>query len=212
MNEEITNWLNSNKDYLTGKELYDKYGKDATLKLLFRSGNNSFTRSKLIEALSALLSQNKTKYNQPSVKQLSVETTDKDDIPGVVKKWRERWIQCLKEMAELHALLKIAKTDKKRFELALKIDDLDIEADVLLDKINYFRDNGVVPDEEGFNVDAMTPAELAMARKNIPSYIAKINTKLKGQNITEERINELLAKKACWQQLLNRVINRINDF
>lgn len=213
MNEDINNWLQSNRDYQDGVMLYKKHGKDKTLLALLMSGSNSYTRGKLVSSLETLAEELKPKPKKESHNLKPIpKTEDKTTWPEIVKQWHNEYVMCLKEMAELHSRLYRATSDKSRFKLALAIDDLDIKADVLLADINYYRDNGVVPDKDGYNIDAMNTTELAMARKNIPSYIAKINTKLKANGLTEERINNLLMRKAAWQKLLETVINKINAF
>lgn len=212
MNEAINNWLNSDRDYQQGVLLYGKYGKNASLCALFQSGNNSYTRGKLIAEMQELIESMPAKKKLDKNVSPIPQTIDKTNWPDIVKQWHNEYVMCLKEMAELHSRLYRANSDKSRFNLALAIDDLDIKADVLLTDINYYRDNGVVPDKNGYNVDVMSTTELAMARKNIPSYIAKINTKLKAEGLSDERINELLVRKAEWQKLLETVINKINAF
>jgi hypothetical protein len=212
VNEEISNWLTSNRDYQEGVLLYKKHGKNATLTALFMSGSNSYTRGKLVAELTAIneivAAPKKVEKNINPIP----PNTDKNNWPEIVRQWHQEYVMCLKQMSELHSRLYRATSDKARYKLALAIDELDIKADVLLADVNYYRDNGVVPDKDGYNVDAMTPTELAMARKNIPSYIAKLNTKLKANGIDEERIADLLFRKAEWEKLLNRVINKINAF
>ena len=176
------------------------------------SGSNSYTRGKLVAELTAIneivAAPKKVEKNINPIP----PNTDKNNWPEIVRQWHQEYVMCLKQMSELHSRLYRAKTDAAHYKLALAIDELDIKADVLLADVNYYRDNGVVPDKDGYNVDAMTPTELAMARKNIPSYIAKLNTKLKANGIDEERIADLLFRKAEWEKLLNRVINKINAF
>lgn len=53
--QEIENWLRSNRPYEAGVKLYQRYGKDPLLQLLFAEAHSEFKEAKLTEALEALV-------------------------------------------------------------------------------------------------------------------------------------------------------------
>lgn len=51
---ELDNWLNSNRNYLVGVALYDKYGDNSVLKGLFRSTQNTWLEGKLLSEIQSI--------------------------------------------------------------------------------------------------------------------------------------------------------------
>ena len=147
---DITTWLDSHRDYTEGAALYAKYGKSEVLKGLFKAGNNSFNRKKLLEEITKLA--NKQGKPKPGPKPQSTPKThskpqspiDASKLPDALKdKWYNQYIPALKQQSTCHSQLMLVD-EERREQLAGQIDELEMEIRQLHAQFVYYNEHGTI--------------------------------------------------------------------
>lgn len=162
--KEIKAWLISNRDYVAGVELYNKYGTSDVLKKIFKKQETTFNKTKLLQELNKLSEKAIEKIEE--VKQQK-ETgiyvgNDFEILPQDVKGLIERAKFIYKEIGALKSkanslafeaikLPDIASANKFLFDAGVGdlvniIRDKDEEREELLYKIDFFKTEKRLPD------------------------------------------------------------------
>lgn len=201
----IAEWLESDRHYHTGLLLLEKNSVNRSLISILKTGENSFTRAKLVQALQDLVTTKgkvKIKINiddRPAIK-VRQECTSKSELLFLTEKKN----LAFKEMASLHAKLKELPSDIERYNHQVRILELDSQIDDLWHKIDYFNEHGHLPPDEN-EQPINTIRDVVNAFKNIPTYISKINTRLKNEELSDEDRDELCIKKNSFVSQLEKL-------
>lgn len=172
----IGEWLNGNRDYYKGVELYRLHGSSDILKATFDMGKNSYTVETLEEELLNL-------YNHSEDIRPATETlTLPPDIIQIEKQAKDLF----KEMAYLHANLEnpqLHPTDEIRLQSALRIREIHLEMRERFQMVDHYRETGqrlAVEEkaEPAVNPSSLSPAELIVRRNTLRSHISKLKKKI----------------------------------
>lgn len=203
----IQDWLNQdNRLYENGVMLYKRHGSSNVLLTLFESGENSMTRKKLLNELRAIATPQVIEKPKPPtpiptpVKQKSVDTVDTDKYQTIL----DLKAHAFKEMAAAHAQLTKLKTKAERKEACKLIMLLDLQVDDYWEQLDHFDAYGTWPVQED-EVSIKTIRDVVQLSKNIPTYMTKINAKLKKENITVDEMAELHRQKDKWTLITQRI-------
>jgi hypothetical protein len=209
----IADWLQQNKrDYRQGVILFERFGGDATTLTLLKSGENSFTRSTLLEELTKLnqkLTAKPEKGKKPTPIKIELPTT-KQDYPADIAPYYKTKELYFKEMAALKQQLKFMPTDEDRFVACLKIDELDLSMDECWLTIDYFNEHGKLPEKEE-EYPIRTIRDIVAQSKNIPTYITKIDARLKSDKLKDEQRPDLVAKKIRLKLQLDKIEKLLDE-
>jgi hypothetical protein len=219
----ITDWIHSKRDFKIGVELYQKAKGNTALLALFNAGENSFSKRKLLEALSEI--------NFPAVEELHppiqlVQTENKKEPkpkfipsnlhPDPVKAIHSLRLDSFKKMSALHQTIcniegNGPKAQDKRFALMQQIKELDKTNQECWAKLEFFAANGNLPEDPNqFNPSELTIRELVNLEKAIPTYISKEKKKLEQPGLELEKIDKINASIFQWKLELAQVSELLN--
>ncbi|MEG2228173.1 MAG: hypothetical protein RRY39_06710 [Odoribacter sp.] len=213
---EISNWLNSERTYEDGVILYEKYGKNQTLKRLFPRREIVYAQ-KLAYELGKLIGIGFVEFNSGEV-----VVSDSESAPVIPDPKRGIFyppvIDRIKaEMSTLYnerSLLKtqqnnipdenIAENVAKRKELIQLIAAISGRLDILFQAKKSFLEADILPDEkelfaplEGNDIPSSTPEELEKRRKNLRSYLSKARNFLDFQSEKKPKDGKLNPLPDC---------------
>ena len=131
MDHEILMWVNSDQDYFTGVQIYDRYGRNPNLARLLRRGGatvkNRLTLSYELGKIAKhiAVSENVPALKKPPVKQEIQKTVSPVPTEVVsIDKLRSEQKMCYKMLDNLHAILPY-KEKPERMNIAFQILELD---------------------------------------------------------------------------------------
>jgi hypothetical protein len=190
----IGEWLNGDRDYYKGVELYKLHGSSDILKATFEMGKNSYTVETLEEEMLQLY--NESEDERPATQTLALPT----DILTIEKQAKDLF----KEMAFLHANLDnshLNPTDAIRLQSALRIRDIHHEMRERFKMVDHFRETGQrleveEPVETAINLEGLSPVELLNRRNTLRTHISKLKKKIE----SNPPANKLLK----WQGLMQK--------
>ena len=190
MNQEINSWLNSDREFNTGVQLYARFGHSQNLKrILERSEECSEHLDTLVYELSQLSDEPdpgpvKTSTRQMPRKIAAIENLPvipagqySDDDALLFEQIKEK----LKYRDILHASLSDKeKTDEQRLEIALLILDISDKITEEYERHDHFKKHGVLPpaiepvaEKEPVQVvEQMTPVQLINWKNNVRTKIS----------------------------------------
>lgn len=175
----IDRWLKGSRNFLVGKNLYDTYGTDAGLKLLFSKGETVFARQKLTTALEAILEAGKRPVIKSTVTTLMPMPKGTDSVlVSIEKEWQPKYQRMnllrhkLDEYGEDNSPEAIAKCD----ELCREIMQLEKECEGHWKKRDHYEEHGRLPEikEEKLEIP-QDPVELATLISTLKRYIRRHN-------------------------------------
>lgn len=147
MHEEVTAWLNGNRDYNAGVELYQKYGHYNLVAIMLSAGNerSELHREKLLSVLKAMVVNpppppkefKALPKNQPVGPQQPAPFTDE-----YLQKLDAKWKPIYTEMATHHSRLLAVDTDEARLALAQRIVNCHEQLISLWQQRDYYEANG----------------------------------------------------------------------
>lgn len=205
MNNEITNWLNTGKDYNRGIELYEKYGTEKALLCWYKMGKNSAALSSLIDELKKLENmaviiqkqietkpipilsvQKKKVFNQVK----SIRPSDQDDAPQEVLRLIQRRKELFGEVNRLHAILS-ETDDLKRAIAAVKLITAWDEIESIWIKTNYFDVHKQLPVELPKVMIEINRGESLMKHLN---NLRSVRSKCKSGRLNPDRLPQVEAE------------------
>lgn len=192
----IAQWIQDPKrDYRQGVILFERFGGDASTLSLLKSGENSLTRSTLLEEmveLNASLTAKPSKSTPPKPVKINLPT--KPDLhPDIAPYYQHKEVY-FKEMAALKQQLRLMPTDEDRLKACMRIDELDLMIDECWYNIDYFNEHGHLPEKEE-EYPIRTIRDVVAQSKNIPTYITKIDAKINSDKVSDDKLPDLIAKK-----------------
>lgn len=138
-------FLKGEKDYAYGVELYSKIGTSNSLKKLFASGEDDYSREKLtaeLETFANSLKANTVKNKFQSFTAPKKKPIDISILPANLRAEHAKLGPIIREMASLHAKLELFSSDELRYEAAEKIIELAKARRIIFTRLDYFSENG----------------------------------------------------------------------
>jgi hypothetical protein len=131
-NELINLWLNGDRNYKLGVEIYNRFGDNDFLKGILAEGEDDYNRERLIEELKELLKTNDIIASEPTPKPQridyeDVKASELPNAPSEVKEARAERKQLYFEARDAHSQLKALRSlsgdemKEKRKQLAKSI-------------------------------------------------------------------------------------------
>ena len=204
----IKNWLSGKRNYTVGCILYNRYGNDEELKLLFEKGKTDYTEKKLLECLKEIANpvgaltrpERSTMNHEPFP-----ESSNK-----IIHSLREQWMPLYTEMNyKRHELDKFLnqKTDaamRRRAKLAMEILSLEKQCMKIWAQRDHYIEFGRLPAQEKTE-PVVDPAKIVERYKNVQCYIRRYKMYLrknpndaKNQALLKQYEDEFeLLKKQC---------------
>lgn len=153
MRTEINSWIERGTNYQEGVSLYEQYGKDSYLKLIFKRNDGAYNRSKLLEELGEL--RDKEPEDKPvhkpdpvqvivSQPQIVETKLPSEEIPALLKLKKDisnTWAQ----IRGLHPYLSIYPEGDQLYQVQLEIVKLARKNTALYEKLDYYHDHGMLP-------------------------------------------------------------------
>lgn len=171
----IKNWLSGGKRiYTVGCILYNRYGVDEALKILFEKGKTDFTEKRLADELKKIVEPSTTNH-QPS-------TINHDSFPPssnkIISSLRDQWMPIYTEMNyKRHELDKFLnqKTDaamRRRAKLAMEILSLEKQCMKIWRDRDHYLEFGKLPGQEKTE-PVVDPMKIVERYKNVQGYIRR---------------------------------------
>lgn len=215
-NQEIKAWLDGQRDYETGRALFEKYSNKRPLINLFHRKHKpevlSYNLQKLLNSTTAkpqLAPQPVANVTVKPGKKLEVETGLKvkyEDLPERLKKLYDQNREEYKLMRALHEKMKLVKTDQERAKLRAGLvekDDLIAENWKVLDEWDGSPDQEPEPEPEKA-ADEMV-REINSARVFLSKNLKK------AKELTGKKQETLKAKIGERVELLNHYQAEISE-
>ncbi len=179
----ISNWLDTNRNFIEGLAIYKKYGKNKALLQILNCGPNRFTTRKLTEALIELNAViNEEKYFKENISPAA--------LPGDMKILHDNTMNLYKDMATKHNHLANDMSEDNRRIIAEEILNADDLIHANFETLDHYKDTGerklspIKKRRRGKEIAEMNTTELMKALSSIPTYISKSKTELKNPDLT----------------------------
>ncbi len=205
---QIGEWLQTGQPYETGVSLFREHSSNKALLIIFEGGENAFSTRKLYAELERIFAAADVKP-QKSAKSPSPE------LPQDLQQLQRKSMDGYKNMAALHQQLENEMTEEERLALALQILDTDQQVQEGFHAVDHYREQGErIKSSEprtkrGKDVKKMNQAELAMALKNIPTYITKVKKRIEEGNLKPGRLEKLQHQLADYERDLAFVKSKL---
>ena len=213
MDHEIHKWVNSDQDYFTGVQIYDRYGRNPNLaRILRRGGATVKNRLTLSYELGKIAKQIAVSDSTPAlVKPQVKQEIQKAELPVpseviTIDKLRSEQKMCYKMLDNLHAILPY-KEKPERMNIAFQILELDDRLKEITIRIEHFDKHGVIPaqpvKDEPKTLSDLNTAELIKRQMTVRTYITRYKIKLEK--------SKSLKKRTRYQQLLDKYQLEMDD-
>ena len=213
MDHELHMWVNSDQDYFSGVQIYERYGRNPNLaRILRRGGATVKNRLTLSYELGKIAKQIAVSDNTPAlVKPQVKQEIQKAELPVpseviTIDKLRSEQKMCYKMLDNLHAILPI-KEKPERMNIAFQILELDDRLKEITIRIDHFDKHGVIPaqpvKDEPKNLSDLNTAELIKRQMTVRTYITRYKIKLEK--------SKSLKKRTRYQELLDKYQLEMDD-
>jgi hypothetical protein len=223
MNQEINSWLNSDREFNTGVQLYARFGHSQNLKrILERSEECSEHLDTLVYELSQLSDEPdpgpvKTSTRQMPrkiaaiVNQLVIPACQYSDDDAILF---EQIKEKLKYRDILHASLSDKeKTDEQRLEIALLILDISDKITEEYERHDHFKKHGVLPQaiapaeekEPAQVAEKMTPLQLEKWKNNVRTKVSYYKKQCTNPKL-EDKLKHNTALLEQWEKVLSEIL------
>jgi len=213
MDHEIHKWVNSDQDYFSGVQIYDRYGRNPNLaRILRRGGATVKNRLTLSYELGKIAKQIAVSENVPAMKKppekqeiKKAEQSETSEVP-TIEILRSEQKMCYKMLDNLHAILPY-KEKTERMNIAFQILELDDRLKEITIRIEHFDKHGVIPvqpvKDEPKTLSDLNTAELIKRQMTVRTYITRYKTKLEK--------SKSLKKRSRYQELLDKYQLEMDD-
>jgi hypothetical protein len=215
----LTDWLEGPKDFAEGVKLYNLYGGNKFLKILFANGENAHSRQKLHEQLlelnrscneAPLLDSTLAKAPTGKATHFLRLAVEHDKLPADLQAKNILKGELYREAGKLHSGLLDMKTDDARREAAKTIVENFKEIDGIWVELDRFQSPGaeavtLKPEEE---LAMIASDSLITQRNNLRANISKARKKLEGMRDGKAKDNKA-AKLESWQKELAEVETKL---
>lgn len=206
-------WVNSDQDYFTGVQIYDRYGRNPNLARILRRGGatvkNRLTLSYELGKIAKQIavSDNTPALVKPQVKQEIQKSEQSSPIEvSTIEKLRSEQKMCYKMLDNLHAILPY-KEKPERMNIAFQILELDDRLKEITIRIEHFDKHGVIPvqpvKDEPKTLSDLNTAELIKRQMTVRTYITRYKIKLEK--------SKSLKKRTRYQELLDKYQLEMDD-
>lgn len=210
---EINLWLKSERNFADGVLLLEQAGASASLIMLLESGENSFTRNKLIVALKEVLEEkqaddvapalaetrvDKFEHNPKDYEQLSDSKRLWIDVARLPDNLKQLWIKkadLTREQGALHSKLEHLPKKEDRLAVGLRILEIEDERTEIWKQLEEFQRTGKAPE-----VKQITILDLISQRDALGVRISK-----------HQKKPEYAAKIVEWKKEKEELTKRIQD-
>ena len=219
MDHEITIWLNSDQDYISGLLLHEKYARNPHLGRILRVGGaTGKNRLTLIYELGKIAKHVAVSVATPAIEKPQEKQEISNAIPQVphqttgIENLRSEQKMCYKMLDNLHAILPYREIQERK-DIAFQILELDDRLMEITSRIVHYEKHGVIPPApvtgEPKKVSELNDAELIQRQNNVRTYITRY------KRLTEDpkelkslsRNRKTLEK---YQQELDEITERLN--
>ena len=214
MDQEISSWLNSQQDYQSGLQLFDRYGKNFNLARILRVGGaTGKNRMTLAYELGKLA------RHQPETKQETAIVATQgvhqeiETLPEITRigDLRSEQKMIYKMLDNLHAVLEYRPVQERK-RIAFQILDLDDQLKELNERIAHYEKHGVIPESPVTNdkkkISELNDVELIQWQNNYRTYVARYKRLVAGSKTPKSlsRNQHLLLQ---YQQQLDEITKRL---
>lgn len=217
----IRNWLNGPRDYGAGVDLYNQYGDDPDMKLLFREFRTSFKEKKLVELLKGLMATDgaSKKKTEAKEKQLVQETFGwPEKMTTGMKALKDRWKPMYDEFrnltSRLYDVAKQGQKDKNKEleagQMAHRILNLRDQIQDIYYERDYFLKNKVFPGKKQEFVPVVDDLKIAERRLTVRRYLTRLKNELAKTDKPELRMKQekQWAKYVAEMKYINEKLKR----
>lgn len=171
--QRVLNWLEGNRDYATGLDLFREYGKDRALLFVLQLGESSLNRNKLEEALKSLVVSKAYKDGYEAPARGRYKRIEPEKLPKVLQeKWQNVFLPALTEAKNIHPQLQYLEGVKKDRACAQLVQLLKQTRSVLHD-IDRWEESGYLPAEQLSDAEHKKYCELLEEALNIRNYLSR---------------------------------------
>jgi hypothetical protein len=184
---EIETFLKKQFDYKVAVELYLHYSTDKKLETLLKSGENSFTSQKVIQALrliseSSLATVYHAKEKRAETGDFRVNSAAKHiridyaALPSSLKLKMDEKSALYRHANTLFSELDFLKDDQSRLNHAIEILDNFDQIDKIFSEVEDYQERGILNPSVNMDVsfDALTGLQLAQLRDNLKKNLYKV--------------------------------------
>lgn len=179
MDHEIFSWLNSEQDYLSGRQLFERYGKNFNLARILRVGGATGINRKTLAYEMGKLAGHQHKTNQETaIAAIPYKHEENKTLPEITRigNLKSEQKMLYKMLDNLHAVLEFRPV-KERKKIAFQILDLDDQLRELNERIAYYEKHGVIPVSElpeyKKPISALSEAELIRRQSLVRTYVSR---------------------------------------
>jgi len=219
MDHEITIWLNSDQDYISGLLLHEKYARNPNLGRILRVGGaTGKNRLTLIYELGKIAKHVAVSVDTPAMNKPQVKQEISEAIPHVphqttgIENLRSEQKMSYKMLDNLHAILPYREIQERK-DIAFQILELDDRLMEITQRINHYEKHGVLPSapviDEPKKVSELSDAELIQRQNNVRTYINRYKRLAEDPKELKSlaRNRKTLEK---YQQELDEITERLN--
>ncbi|QCR23083.1 hypothetical protein [Pontibacter sp. SGAir0037] len=180
----IQEWLHSNRDYATGRQLYEQHGSSTALKKVFALGESVYNRERLLAELKALLpaaplpkpaAVPKPLQKEKPAKVKPISTTEKHVLIHRVK---EQMYKLYREREEQHAIMGMEHlAAEDRYKHALRVLEISDRLTELWQQLQYIEQHGALPAPEPKYTIPDSGAEMLKLLANLKSQRSRLRNK-----------------------------------
>jgi hypothetical protein len=197
---QIQEWLNNEKrTYAEGVHLYSLYGKYPSVLKLLQKEETSLTRTKLNEVLRDTWQkikpdiEERTKAVQEfKTESLAIEKKEEagdgeSELDSVVQGLDAKWKPIYGEMAMVHARLGVCETNEQRYNLALRISELEAQIMAIWEQRDTYLNTGKLPEKKTKITKAKDLPSSAHAELiNLRTYVSRMEKQVLPNLITKQ--------------------------
>ncbi len=214
MDHEIFSWLNSQQDYSSGLQLFDRYGKNFNLARILRVGGaTGSNRKTLAYELGKLVQYLRDVTQIPAIAALPDKHQENEYLPGITRigDLKSEQKMLYKMLDNLHAVLEFRPVQERK-KIAFHILDLDDQLKELNDRTAHYEKHGVIPvlpvTDEKKKISELNAVELIQWQNNVRTYVARYKRLVAGSKTPKalSRNQQLLLQ---YQQELEEITKRL---
>lgn len=182
----IDKWLQGNRNFIIGRNLYQLYGTNNALKNLLDKGETPYHQQLLVNALQEINSSGIKPVEKPIEVALKVAKVMQHDENPVLQSIHQEWTKLYNEMKFYQHQLDVYGSDnsqstrEKCKPICKKVLDLEYEINELWNKRDYYKEHGKLPEvKEVEFVIPTDPLEIARAINTLERNIRRNKAELK---------------------------------
>jgi len=214
MDHEIASWLNSQQDYPSGLQLFDRYGKNFNLARILRVGGaTGKNRLTLAYELGKLARHQPGTNQEPAIAATPGVLLETETLPEITRigDLKSEQKMLYKMLDNLHAVLEFRPVQERK-KIAFQILDLDDQLKELNERIAHYEKHGVIPaipvTDDKKKISELSDVELIQWQNNFRTYVARYKRLVAGSKTPKSlsRNQQLLQQ---YQRELEEITKRL---